>query len=137
MFEWGSFVTGLVGALMGGAASLLVQNLSARRDRRARQRKVALQVGESFRAAVEPLLLHEEIEQRDADCLRALQAIYAATVGLRLEITKRELPIAEWIASAHKELAGLVQVWGKHSYSEKNVKGLTGTVNSVNKHLAE
>lgn len=137
MFDWGSFVTGLVGALVGGAATLSVQAISARRDRRTRRREVAIQVGEAFRAATEPLLLREESSPHNVETFRALQEIARASVGLRLELTKRELPVAEWVSDARKQLARIGSRWGENSHGAKNVKALTGVVNSVNKHLAE
>jgi len=137
MFDWGSFTTGLVGALVGGAASLLVQGLSARRDRHARRREAVERLGRAFRDCVAPLVTHRKEKNNSREVFLTIQEVAAATTGLRLEIRKSELPVAEWVETARRRLGTVASRFAALSNEERNTHAVTDVVSQVNTELAE
>ena len=99
MIDWGSFVTGLVGAVIGGGATLGVQVFALKNARRAKQEEAIGRLDSGLRRMVGAAFVYRSGCNGHGvqDLFDSFQECRAATVNFVLVTRRKDSAVSAWL----------------------------------------
>lgn len=104
----GIFFTGLLGALVGGAASFGVQIYVAKREKHARRIAAVSRIDAAFRGLLREGAARTETSPNSEKFFDAMVESRAAIMALRLVLKPRETQVADWLDGRRKHVTKMV-----------------------------
>ena len=104
MDDWGSFASGLLGALIGGGASFAVQLYVSNKETGARRRAAVERIDAATRALLRAGSAVTPGNPNTDEVFDAIQEGRAAITALRLVTNSREQEVPRWLAARMKRV---------------------------------
>ena len=100
-----SFATGLVGAVVGGAASFAVQLFVARREHQGRRMAALTRIDAAFRGLIREGADRTPGHPNTEKFFDSILEAGAAVIAFRLVLRPKELRVADWLDARRKSIA--------------------------------
>lgn len=97
MIDWGSLISGLIGALIGGGASFGVQAFVSSREWQTKRFAAVSRVDAAFRGLLREGASRTKTNPNTEKFFDALIESRAAIMALRLVLKPAEIPVATWL----------------------------------------
>lgn len=105
MFDWAGFVSGLLGAVIGGLATFGVALSSHLAERRSRRSAAVAQIDRAFSVLLVAGAGRTAQDPNTDAFFAAIREADSAIVSLRLVLRRREVQVARWADREAREIA--------------------------------